>query len=130
MKTWPDHVLASAWTGGTPVVETTDGGIIWDTTAIILHLEDRYPEHAVLPKDDTPRFLCFAIGTPGKPVDNKATRNKLTWNNSSLRFATMRTGETGDAGKIRRDYHRYRSGWAIDGAAHDARGPKDGDYRA
>ena len=61
MKTWPDHVLASAWTGGMPVVETPDGDIIWDTTAIILHLEDRYPEHAVLPKDDTQRFLCFAI---------------------------------------------------------------------
>ena len=61
LKTWPDHVLASDWPGGMPVVETPDGEIIWDTTAVILHLEDRFPEHAVLPDDDTLRFLCFAI---------------------------------------------------------------------
>jgi len=34
-KTWPEHVLASPWPGGMPVVETPD--------------------------DDALRFLCFAI---------------------------------------------------------------------
>ena len=61
MKTYPDHVLASAWPGAMPVVETPDGDVIWDTTSVILHLEERYREHAVLPEDDTLRFLCLAI---------------------------------------------------------------------
>lgn len=61
VKTWPDHILATDWPGGMPVVEMPDGGIMWDTTAMILHLEHLYPEHAVLPDDDTLRFLCFAI---------------------------------------------------------------------
>jgi len=60
-KAYPDHVLASDWPGGMPVVETPDGDIIWDTTSIILHLEERYRQHAVLPEDETLRFLCFAI---------------------------------------------------------------------
>ncbi|MBT4487304.1 MAG: hypothetical protein HOK30_08250 [Rhodospirillaceae bacterium] len=43
--TCPDHILTSAWPGGMPVVETPDGDIIWDTTAVILHLDHRYPDH-------------------------------------------------------------------------------------
>ena len=35
MKTYPDHVLATKWPGGMPVVETPEGEIIWDTTSVI-----------------------------------------------------------------------------------------------
>jgi glutathione S-transferase len=61
VQTWPEHILQTDWPGGMPVVETPEGGIMWDTTAMILHLEHLYPENAVLPNDRTLRFLCFAI---------------------------------------------------------------------
>jgi glutathione S-transferase len=43
------------------VVETPDGGLVWDSTAVILHLETRYPERGVLPGHPVPRFLCFVL---------------------------------------------------------------------
>ena len=60
-ETYPDHVLASDWPGAMPVLETPDGDILWDTTSIILDLDALYPENAVLPEDNTLRFLCFAL---------------------------------------------------------------------
>ena len=38
VQTWPEHILQTDWPGGMPVVETPEGGIMWDTTAMILHL--------------------------------------------------------------------------------------------
>jgi glutathione S-transferase len=52
---------AAGWPGGVPVVQTPEGDYMWDTTAMILHLEARFPEPAVLPPDPVRRFLCFAI---------------------------------------------------------------------
>jgi glutathione S-transferase len=52
---------AAGWTGGVPVVKTPEGGYMWDTTAMIHHLEGRFPEPAVLPPDPVQRFLCYAI---------------------------------------------------------------------
>ncbi|MCZ6785331.1 MAG: glutathione S-transferase family protein [Proteobacteria bacterium] len=55
------EVRAAGWTGGIPAVRTPDGEIMWDTTAMILHLEQRFPEHPVLPPDPVQRFLCFLL---------------------------------------------------------------------
>ncbi len=52
---------AAGWPGGMPVVQTPDGGYMWDTTAMMLHLETRVPEPSILPSDPVQRFLCFAI---------------------------------------------------------------------
>src|SRR5262245_12927725 len=52
---------AAGFPGGTPVVETPDGGFMWDSTPMIHHLELRFPEPAVLPTDPVQRFLCYII---------------------------------------------------------------------
>lgn len=52
---------AAGWPGGVPVVQTPDGGYMWDTTAMMLHLEARVPQPSILPADPVQRFLCFAI---------------------------------------------------------------------
>jgi len=52
---------AAGWPGGIPVVQTPDGGYMWDTTAMMLYLEDQEPEPSILPTDPVQRFLCFAI---------------------------------------------------------------------
>jgi glutathione S-transferase len=55
------EVRAAGWTGGIPAGRTADGEIVWDTTAMILHLEHGFPEPAVLPPDPVQRFLCFLL---------------------------------------------------------------------
>jgi glutathione S-transferase len=55
------EVRAAGWRGGIPAAKTPDGEIMWDTTAMILHLEHRFPERAVLPPDPVQRFLCFLL---------------------------------------------------------------------
>lgn len=52
---------AVGWNGGIPAVTDPDGEMIWDSTSVILHLETRHPERAVLPDDPTLRFLAFAL---------------------------------------------------------------------
>ncbi len=52
---------ANGWHGGIPVVATPDGQWMWDTTAMIHHLELRFPQPAVMPADPVQRFLCYAI---------------------------------------------------------------------
>jgi len=37
---------AAGWNGGIPFVATPEGELIWDSTALILHLEQRYPDPA------------------------------------------------------------------------------------
>lgn len=54
-------LLDSGWPGGIPIVKTPDGQFMWDTTAMILHLEGRFGERSVLPDDPTMRFLCFLL---------------------------------------------------------------------
>lgn len=52
---------AAGFPGGVPVVETPEGEFMWDSTAMIHHLELRFPEPAVLPADPVQRFLCYII---------------------------------------------------------------------
>jgi glutathione S-transferase len=56
----PD-AMAVGWNGGIPVVTTPEGEMIWDSTAVILHLETRWPEPAVVPADPTLAFLAYLL---------------------------------------------------------------------
>jgi len=56
----PD-AMAVGWNGGIPVVTTPEGDMIWDSTAVILHLETRWPEPAVVPLDPTLAFLAYLL---------------------------------------------------------------------
>ena len=53
--------MAAGFPGGVPVVETPAGEFMWDSTAMIHHLELRFPEPAVLPSDPAQRFLCYVL---------------------------------------------------------------------
>lgn len=53
--------LAAGWPGGMPVIEAPDGTFLWDSTAVILHLDARFPARGVLPDDPVQRFLCFLL---------------------------------------------------------------------
>jgi glutathione S-transferase len=55
------EAMAAGWPGGVPPVQTPDGEFMWDSTAMIHHLELRYPEPAVLPPDPVQRFLCYVL---------------------------------------------------------------------
>lgn len=56
----PD-LLAAGFPGGIPAGRTPEGELMWDSTAMIHHLERRFPEPAVLPPDPVQRFLCYLI---------------------------------------------------------------------
>src|SRR5499433_269117 len=53
--------MAAGHPGGVPVVETPAGEFMWDSTAMIHHLELRFPDPAVLPADPVQRFLCYVV---------------------------------------------------------------------
>jgi glutathione S-transferase len=55
------ETLAAGFPGGVPVVRTPDGGFMWDSTAMIHHLEVRHPVPSVLPTDPAQRFLAYVI---------------------------------------------------------------------
>jgi glutathione S-transferase len=42
-------------------VTTPEGELVWDSTAVILHVETRQPEPSVLPTDPALRFLTFLL---------------------------------------------------------------------
>jgi glutathione S-transferase len=52
---------AAGWNGGIPVVETPTDGLIWDSTAVILHLEHRHPTPSIRPPDPALAFLGWVI---------------------------------------------------------------------
>jgi glutathione S-transferase len=52
---------AAGWNGGIPVLTTPTGELIWDSTAIILHLEHLHPTPAVLPPDPLLAFLGYVL---------------------------------------------------------------------
>lgn len=54
-------VTAAGWPGGIPAVQNPDGVFMWDSTAVIHHLELRFLERSVLPLDPAQRFLCYVI---------------------------------------------------------------------
>src|SRR5204863_530828 len=53
--------MAAGFPGGVPAVETPAGEFMWDSTAMIHHLELRFPEPAVLPPGPVQRFLCYVV---------------------------------------------------------------------
>jgi glutathione S-transferase len=55
------EAAAAGWPGGVPFVKTPDGDLMWDSTAMIHHLELRHPEPSVLASDPMQRFLCDLI---------------------------------------------------------------------
>ena len=48
-----------------PVLETTEGEIIQDSTDIILYLEERHPEQSIFPEDKTLQALAWLIHNYG-----------------------------------------------------------------
>jgi glutathione S-transferase len=52
---------AAGYPGGVPAVETPDGQLMWDSTAMIHHLELRFPEPGVQPADPVQRFLDYVV---------------------------------------------------------------------
>jgi glutathione S-transferase len=55
------ETMAAGFPGGVPVVQTPDGEFMWDSTAMIEHLELRHPAPSVLPSDPVQRFLCHVV---------------------------------------------------------------------
>jgi glutathione S-transferase len=55
------ELRAAGWSGGIPPVATPDGTLMWDSTAMIHHLDERFPERSVLPPDPLSRFLCYVV---------------------------------------------------------------------
>ena len=55
------ETAAAGFPGGMPPAETPEGELMWDSTAMIHHLERRFPEPSVLPPDPVQRFLCYVI---------------------------------------------------------------------
>ncbi|HLX06161.1 MAG TPA: glutathione S-transferase N-terminal domain-containing protein [Candidatus Binatus sp.] len=51
----------AGWPGAMPVVMTPAGEYMWDTSAMIHHLESRFPEPAVFPPDRVLRFIDFIL---------------------------------------------------------------------
>lgn len=53
--------IEAGFPGGVPALQTPDGEFMWDSTAMIHHLELRFPEPSVLPDDSVQRFLAYVI---------------------------------------------------------------------
>ncbi len=52
---------ALGWNGGIPVVSLPGGEMIWDSTAMILHLDTAFADRSVLPDDPDLRFLAYLL---------------------------------------------------------------------
>lgn len=52
---------AAGWNGGIPVVATPAGELMWDSTAIIVHLDAHQPDRHVIPDDPTLAFLAHLL---------------------------------------------------------------------
>ncbi len=61
----PNHHPAAAdegWTGGIPVITAPDGALMWDSTAVIEHLDHQTePGRRAVPDDPTLRFLAYLL---------------------------------------------------------------------
>ena len=51
----------AGWPGAMPVVMTPGGEFMWDTTAMIHHLESRFPEPRVFPVNPVLRFVDYVL---------------------------------------------------------------------
>jgi glutathione S-transferase len=57
-----NHAAREAgWPGAMPLVMTPTGDFMWDTTAMIHHLESRFPEPSVFPADPVLRFIDYIL---------------------------------------------------------------------
>jgi glutathione S-transferase len=56
-----EAATAAGFPGGVPAMETPDGEWMWDSTAMIHHLELAFPARGVLPDDPVQRFLSYVI---------------------------------------------------------------------
>lgn len=54
-------VVAAGWPGGIPAAQTPEGECMWDTTAVMHHLERRFVDRSILPPDPVARFLDYVI---------------------------------------------------------------------
>ena len=52
---------SAGWPGGIPAIQTPQGEYMWDSTAVIHHLEGLFPEPSVLPSDPVVRFLSYVL---------------------------------------------------------------------
>jgi glutathione S-transferase len=57
----PGGARALGWNGGIPTVTAPDGEVMWDSTAVIVHLDAQQADRSVLPEDPTLRFLAFLL---------------------------------------------------------------------
>jgi glutathione S-transferase len=57
----PGGARALGWNGGIPTVTGPDGELMWDSTAVIVHLDAQQAARRVLPDDPTLRFLAFVL---------------------------------------------------------------------
>jgi len=57
----PPDLTARGFPGGIPAVETPEGELMWDSTAMIDYLDRRYPQASVSPEDPVLRFLSYVI---------------------------------------------------------------------
>lgn len=55
------EAAAAGFPGGMPAMQTPDGAYMWDSTAMIHHLEHRVPEPGIHPVDPLQRFLDYVI---------------------------------------------------------------------
>src|SRR5262245_33675990 len=55
------EAIAAGFPGGIPALQAPDGELMWDSTALIHHLESRFPEPSVFPPDPMRRFLDYVI---------------------------------------------------------------------
>lgn len=51
----------AGWNGGIPVVKTPEGTLIWDSTAVLLHVDHRHPEPGIVPDDPILGFLAHLL---------------------------------------------------------------------
>ena len=52
---------AAGWPGAMPLVMAPGGEFMWDTTAMIHHLESRFPESRLFPDDPVLRFIDYIL---------------------------------------------------------------------
>jgi len=57
----PPDLVARGFPGGMPGVETPQGELMWDSTAMICYLDGRFPAASVLPNDPVCLFLAYLI---------------------------------------------------------------------
>src|SRR5262245_46036237 len=57
----PPGLLPRRFPGGIPDMQTPDGALMWDSTAMICYLERSVPDPAVLPADPVQLFLCYLV---------------------------------------------------------------------